>query len=39
LSVLRRPGLEHDGADDAPQTIVLKLHTPYPDMGAVGERF
>jgi Phosphotransferase enzyme family len=39
MSVLRRLELEHHGAPDAPRSMVVKLHTPHPDMRSVGERY
>jgi len=39
MSVLQRLTLDHRGAPDAPRQMVLKLHTPHPDMGAVAARY
>jgi len=39
MSVLKRLILDHRGAADAPQRMILKLHTPFPDMRAVADRY
>ena len=39
MSELSLLELDHEGADAAPQSMVLKLHTAHPDMRAVAERY
>ncbi len=39
MSVLKRLTLDHGGAPDAPRCMILKLHTPFPDMRAVADRY
>ena len=39
MSVLKRLTLEHEGADDAPRHMVLKIHTLHAGMRAVAKRY